>query len=101
MRKFTINTRDGLIEVEAIPFRFKSPPWLAKFRFITHLSQNDLPEPGYTVSDIKTGCRIADGYDTRAEAKKVARERLIVTGRADFLARRRKYALPKQPTTKG
>jgi len=101
MQKFTINTVDGLIQVEAIPFRFKSPKWLRQFRFITHLSQNNRPDHGYTVTDITTGRRIADGFDTRDEAKKAAREKLIVAGRAGFLACRRQNALPKQPTTKG
>ena len=93
MAKFTIDTKDGLKQVEAIPFRFKSPAWLRPFRFITHLTDNDLPEPGYTVTDIKTGRSVASGCDSRKEAKKACHERLIVAGRAAFLARRREFAI--------
>jgi len=101
MQKFTINTVDGLKQVDAIPFRFKSPKWLRRFRFITHRSLRAEPNPGYTLTDIQTGRRIASGYAARAEVKKAGRKKLIFMGRADFLARRRQNALTKQPTTKG
>jgi hypothetical protein len=93
MVKFTIDTRDGLKRVEAIPFRFKSPGWLKQFRFITHATNNGMLEPGYTLTDIKTGRTIASGYDTRKEAKKAGRETLIVVGRAAFLEARSEGAI--------
>jgi hypothetical protein len=50
-------------------------------------------EPGYTLTDIKTGRTIASGYDTRKEAKKAGRETLIVVGRAAFLEARSEGAI--------
>lgn len=91
--KFTINTKDGLKKVPAIPFRFRSPKWLSSIRFITHPTQNEMVEPGFTVSDIKTGRSISAGYDTRQEAKVAAHEKIITAGRVEFFKRRKMFTL--------
>lgn len=95
MSKFTINTREGLKQVDAIPFRFTSPGWLRRFRFITHLTESTLRNPGYSMTDIKTGRSISSFCATRAEAKAEGHERILVIGKADFLKIRKAHALKR------
>lgn len=98
MAFFKINTKYGVMEIEAVPFKFKSPKWLARFRFITHHTRlEDLTESNWwSMTDIATGRSVAKWHYTRAAAKRAGKERILAHGRAYFLLLRRMHCLPNK-----
>jgi hypothetical protein len=95
-KAYTLTIRDGQKQaVNPKPFRYSSPAWLSHYTFITNQSERAIPVPnrGFSVTDIKTGRSIAFGCDTRQEAKKIAKVRILTFGRKLFLKRRRDFAI--------
>ena len=87
MKTIMLSMRGGIKpawpELEATVFRYSSPRWLAKYRFIlnrTETREQTINPREFRVSEYKTGASVACCYHTRNLAKAKGKEKLIELG---------------------
>lgn len=100
--KYKIITTSGIVDaIDAVPFRFKSPKWLAKIQLFTnrHIANGRLSKK-FTVTEVSTGMQICPGGSkTRKQAKSDAQERFLLSASRSGIGAIKKVirenALPK------
>ena len=81
-------------ELEATVFRYSSPPWLKKYKFILHRTATafqTINAREFRVSEYKSGASVCMPYPNRKMAKAKAKEQLLRHGEPVLVKRRKEF----------
>jgi len=76
--------------LEATLFRYSSPRWLRKYKFILHRTSTidrTINPREFRVSEYRSGASVTIAYPTRNQAKAMAKARLINEGERNLNAK--------------